>query len=130
MSKSQSRSGGGLTSLVIRLVINAVALYAAAQIVPGVHFARPDDWGTIFLVALLFGVVNALIKPITLMITCLLNVVTLGLFTLVVNGAMLWLTSYIAAQAGLGFRVDDFVAAFLGALVISIISLVLTRILE
>ncbi len=130
MSSSRSRSGGGLTSLVIRLVINAVALYAAAQIIPGVHFARADDWGTILLVALIFGVVNALIKPITLMVTCLLNVITLGLFTLVVNAAMLWLTSYIAAQVGLGFRVDDFVSAFLGALVISIISLVLTKILD
>lgn len=130
MSQSHRRSGGGLTSLVIRLVINAIALYAAAQIVPGVHFTPANDWSTIFLVALVFGLVNALIRPVTLLITCLVNVVTLGLFTLVVNGAMLWLTSELATRAGLGFRVDDFLAAFLGAIVISIISLVLTKILD
>jgi putative membrane protein len=130
MSHSHRRSGGGLTSLVVRLVINALALYAAAQIVNGVSFTPANDWSTIFLVALLFGLVNALIRPVTLLITCLVNVVTLGLFTLVVNGAMLWLTSELATRAGLGFRVDGFVAAFLGALVISVISLVLTKILD
>lgn len=123
-------STGGLTGLVIRLVANAIGLYVAARIVPGIQFERLDDWQTIFLVALIFGVVNALIRPLTLMLTCLINVVTLGLFTLVVNGAMLWLTSEVAKYAGLGFRVQDFVAAFLGALVISIISLVLTKLLD
>ena len=127
---SGRRSQGGLTRLAIRLVINAIALYAAAMVVPGIHFLKADDWQTVFLVALIFGVVNALIKPLTLAVTCLINVVTLGLFTLVVNGAMLWLTSEVAARVGLGFRVDDFVAAFLGALVISIISLILTKVLE
>jgi len=127
---ARSHSQGGITWLLLRLVINAIGLYIAAQVVPGVHFLQAGDWQTVFLVALIFGVVNALIRPLTLALTCLVNVVTLGLFTLVVNAAMLWLTSEVAIRAGLGFRVDDFVAAFVGALLISIISLILTKILD
>ncbi len=92
-----------------RLLVNAVALYVAAQVVPGISFTRANDWQTVFLVALIFGVVNALIRPLTLAVTCLINLVTLGLFTLVVNAGMLWLTSEAAARVGLGFRVDGFV---------------------
>jgi putative membrane protein len=131
MSERERNSDrGGCGSLAIRLVINALALYAAAQIVPGVHFLKPDDWGTIFLVALIFGVVNALIRPLTLVVTCLINMLTLGLFTLVVNGAMLWLTSEAAKALNLGFRVEDFVAALLGAIVISIVSMLLGLVLK
>jgi putative membrane protein len=124
------RSGGGLFSLLARLAVNAVALYAAAQVVPGVSFTRPNDWQTVILVALIFGLVNALIRPLTLALTCLINLVTLGLFTLVVNAGMLWLTSEAAASLSLGFHVDGFVAALLGALVISLVSLVLSRLVE
>ena len=127
---ARRQSEGGLTWLVLRLIVNAIALYVASLVVPGVHFLKADDWQTIVLVALIFGVVNALIRPLTLALTCLLNVLTLGLFTLVVNAAMLWLTSEVALRVGLGFRVEDFVAAFLGALVISVISLILTRIVN
>jgi putative membrane protein len=127
---AKQRSGGGLVSLLARLAVNAVALYAAAQLVPGVSFTRANDWQTVILVALIFGVVNALIKPLTLAVTCLINVVTLGLFTLVVNAGMLWLTSEAASSLGLGFHVDGFVAALLGALVISLVSLVLSRLVE
>ncbi len=124
------RSGGGLGSLLARLLVNAVALYAAAQVVPGVAFTRANDWQTVVLVALIFGVVNALIRPLTLAVTCLINLVTLGLFTLVVNAGMLWLTSEAAGSLGLGFHVDGFIPALLGALVISVVSLVLSRLVE
>jgi putative membrane protein len=127
---SSKRHDAGFGGLLIRLVINAVALYAAAQIVPGVHFTRPDDWQTVILVALIFGVINALIRPLALLVTCLINVVTLGLFTLVVNAGMLWVTSEAAARLCLGFRVEDFWAALLGALVISVISLILSKLLD
>ena len=96
MARTNSR--GGLTGLVIRIAINAVALWVAAQVIPGISFSRPDDIQTILLVALIFGVVDALIKPLTLFLTCLINVITLGLFTLVINAGMLWLTSEIALQ--------------------------------
>jgi putative membrane protein len=127
---AKERSGGGLTSLLARLAVNAVALYLAAQLVPGVSFTRANDWQTVVLVALIFGVVNALIKPLTLAVTCLINVVTLGLFTLVVNAGMLWLTSEAAASLGLGFHVEGFVAALLGALVISLVSMALSSLVD
>ena len=127
---AKGKKSGGIGNLLLRLLINAVALYVASQFVPGVHFMRSDDWQTILLVALIFGLVNALIRPLALLVTCLINVVTLGLFTLIVNAGMLWLTSELAARLALGFRVDDLMAAFLGAIVISLVSFVLTKLLD
>lgn len=71
--------------------------------------------------------VNALIKPLASCITCLINLLTLGLFTLFLNAGMLWLTSWIAQELGLGFRVDGLWSAFFGALVISLVSFALTK---
>jgi len=116
--------------LLLRLIINAAALYVATLVVPGVRFLNPNDWPTVILVAVLFGLVNALIRPLAMALTCLINVITLGLFTLVINAVMLWLTAEAATRLGLGFRVEGFVPAFLGALVISLVSFVLTRLLE
>ncbi len=110
---------------LIRLVLNAVSLVAAARIVPGIELDlnRPE---TVLLVALIFGLVNAFIRPLALFVTCLINWLTLGLFTLVINGVMFWLTAEVARALGLGFSVRDFLAAFLGALVVSVVSLVLS----
>lgn len=127
---SRNRKDGGLWRLLVRIAINAVALYVATQLVPGVRFTTPNDWQTVILVALIFGLVNALIRPLALVATCLINVVTLGLFTLIVNAAMLWLTAEVALRLGLGFQVEGFVPALLGALVISVISFVLTKLLH
>lgn len=91
---------------------------------------------TALLTAIVFGVVNALIRPVVLVFTCLVNLLTLGLFTLVVNALMLWLTSALVQWLNLNFEttilfaVDDFLAAFVGALVISIVSAALTRIVR
>jgi len=76
--------------------------------------------------AVIFGLVNALIRPLVRFLTCLINVITLGLFTLVVNALMLWLSGWIAQQLNVGFKVDGFIAAFLGALLISFVSFVLS----
>jgi putative membrane protein len=108
---------------LIRLLVNAAALWLATRIVTGVTYT-----GALipFLgVALVFGIVNAIIRPILKFFTFPLFILTLGLFSLVLNGMMLWLTSRIAARLGLGFHVDGFVAAFLGALVVSIASTLL-----
>jgi putative membrane protein len=109
---------------VIRLLVNAAALWVATQIVPGVTY----DGGVVpFLcVALVFGVINATLRPITKVLTFPLIIVTLGLFALVVNGLMLWLTSSLSAALGLGFHVSGFWAAFFGALVVSIVSSILS----
>lgn len=110
-----------MRNLVLRLIINAIALFAATQIgIPGLYFE--GDWKTIAIVALIFGLVNALIRPLLSILTCPLIILTLGLFTLVINAAMLALTGWIAEQLKLGFVVDGFGAAFIGALVVSIVS--------
>jgi putative membrane protein len=109
---------------IIRLLVNAAALWVATRIVPGVSF----DGGLIpFLaVALVFGVINATLRPLTKILTFPLILVTLGIFALVVNGLMLWLTSSLSSSLGLGFHVSGFWAAFFGALVVSIVSALLS----
>lgn len=114
-----------MRQFLLRLIINAVALFAATQVgIPGLRF--DGDWKTLVIVALIFGVVNALIRPLLTVLTCPLILLTLGLFTLVINAAMLALTGWFAQQFNLGLVVDGFWAAFVGALVISIVSWALT----
>ncbi len=114
-------------SLIARLIINAVALWVAAQVVPGIQFGVTgrESIVPILIVALIFGVVNALIKPILKLVTCPFYLLTLGLFTFIVNAAMLWLTSAVSQSLGQPFVVQGFVAALLGSIVISIISFLL-----
>jgi putative membrane protein len=109
---------------LIRLLINAAALWVATQIVPGVSF----NGGVLpFLgVALVFGIINATLRPVTKVLTFPLILITLGLFALVVNGLMLWLTSSLSQSLGLGFHVSGFWAAFFGSLVVSIVSALLS----
>jgi putative membrane protein len=115
-------------SFIISLLINAVALALAAWLVPGITVSGETTWEQVTVLAvmaLIFGLVNALIRPLVKFLTCLINVVTLGLFTLVINAGMLWLSSWIAGILGVGFHVDGIIPAFLGALLISVVSLVL-----
>ena len=113
---------------LIRLLVNAAALWVATRLVPGVSF----DGGTLpFLgVALVFGIVNAFVRPLMQILTFPLILVTLGLFLLVVNGLMLWLTSSLSASLGLGFHVSGFWAAFWGAIVVSVTSLLLSMVIR
>lgn len=113
--------------LLIRWVINAVALWVAVLVVPGIH--APDDLVTLAATAAVFGAVNTLIRPLLKLLTCPLIMLTLGLFTLIVNAAMLWLTAWIAGRLDLGFTVDGLVAALIGAIVISGVSLVLSTVM-
>ena len=109
---------------VIRILINAAALWAATQLVSGISYA--GDWPMLFAVALVFGILNLLVKPVLFFLTLPFFLVTLGLFTLVLNAVMLWLTSALSERLGLGFKVEGFWAAFLGALVVSIVSFALS----
>jgi putative membrane protein len=118
---------------LLRLIINAVALLITAWIIPGIHLgaAGPhpatNDWVTLLIVALIFGLVNAVIRPLLILLSLPLEILTLGLFIFVINAFMLLLTSWIAQAIGLGFRVDKFFAALLGALIISVVSFILSR---
>ena len=120
--------------LVVRWLINAIALLAAAFVVPGIHLSasgRPgfNEWVTLAIVAAIFGVINAIIRPVVVLLTLPLTIVTLGLFMFVVNALMLMLTSRIARAFDLAFRVDGFASALLGALVIAVVSFILGRVL-
>jgi putative membrane protein len=109
---------------LFRLLVNAAALWVATQLVPGVTYE-----GTVpgfIALALIFGVINATLRPVLKLLTCPLILLTLGLFALIVNGLMLWLTSSLASALGLGFRVAGFWPAFWGALVVSIVSTLLS----
>ncbi|MBI3536937.1 MAG: phage holin family protein [Chloroflexi bacterium] len=114
-----------MRALIVRLVINAVALFVAARVVPGIAFTE-GNWTTIVLVALIFGVVNAFVSPILKFLTCPVILLSLGLFTFVINALMLLLTSAIADALKLGFLVRDFGAAFWGALIISFVSFLMS----
>jgi putative membrane protein len=107
-----------------RLLINAAALWAGTRITPGISF--DGDWWTLLVVALIFGVLNVSVRPLLWFMTLPLLIVTLGLFTFVLNALMLWLTGVVSEWLGLGFHVDGFGAAFLGALVVSVVSFMLS----
>ena len=113
--------------LLLRWLINGVALYVADKLVDGI--GADGDWQVLLFMALIFGLVNALIRPILKLLTCPLIMLTLGLFTLVINALMLMLASWLGKQLGLGFHVAGFLPAFWGALVISVVSFVLTMLI-
>jgi putative membrane protein len=113
---------------VIRLLVNAAALWVATRLVPGVSFS--GGWPAFLGVALVFGVVNAFIRPVAKLLAFPLILLTLGIFALVVNGLMLWLTSSFSTTLGLGFHVRGFWPAFWGALVVSVVSAMLSALLS
>ena len=113
-----------MMSILIRLAINAAALWVAVRLVPGVSFTGDGRW--LFAVALIFGVLNVSLKPLLILLTLPFLIVTLGLFLLVLNAVMLWLTGAISDAANLGFHVSSFKAAFVGGLVVTVVSFVLS----
>jgi putative membrane protein len=106
-----------------RLVITAAALWAAVELVPGID--HTGSLTSLLLVALVFGVVNAVIRPVLMLLTCPLVLLTLGLFIFVLNALMLWLTGALSQALGLGFTVSGFFPALIGGLVVAIVSTVL-----
>jgi putative membrane protein len=117
--------------LILRLLINAAALWAATRLVPGISF--DGDWRLLLVVALIFGVLNTVVRPILKLLTLPFLIVTLGLFIFVLNAVMLfmlWLTGEISDAADLGFHVSGFRAAFLGGLVVSAVGFVLSLFLS
>lgn len=112
-----------MQTLFIRLFVNAVALWAAARVVPGIELS--GEFVPVLVVAGVFGLVNALIRPLVLLLSLPLVVLTLGLFTLVINALMLMLTGFLVAS----LSVSGFWAAFWGSLLISIVSLLFSILL-
>jgi putative membrane protein len=111
-------------SLLLHWILNAAALWVAAALIPGLDFN--GGLGRLLLVAAIFGIVNSTLRPILTVLTCPLIVLTLGLFTLVINALMLMVTGWLSEGWNLGFTVSGFWAAFFGGLVVGLVSLILS----
>lgn len=118
-----------MNRFLIRMIINGVALFAAISLVPGISLQDPDPVTYVWL-ALIFGILNALVKPILKLVTCPVILLTLGLFSLIINTALFYLTAWVGAQFGVGINIDNFLAAFLGALIVSVVSIVLNMVFK
>jgi putative membrane protein len=111
-------------NLLIRVLITAVALFVAVALVPGIELragTTTSKVATLVVVALIFGVVNAVLKPIIKTVGCVFYVLTLGLIGLVVNGLLLWLTSWVAGKLSLPFHITGFPPAFWGAIIVGLV---------
>ncbi|WP_187361608.1 phage holin family protein [Phytoactinopolyspora mesophila] len=121
-------------SFLIRIVINGLALWVATELVGGVNVTGADSTTdrvlTLLVIGLIFALINTFIKPLVQILTLPLFIVTLGLFTFIVNALMLWLTGWVADQLNVPFEVTDFFwSAVLGALVVSFVSWILNLLL-
>jgi putative membrane protein len=107
--------------ILLRIITYAIAIDLTAQLLPGIHLAN-NDLSTLLIIGLLFGVVNAFIKPIIMVLTCPFVLLTLGLFVLVINGLLLLLTAQLSGNR---LTIDNFGWAFLGGIIMGIISVIL-----
>lgn len=108
---------------LLRLLITAVVFYCLPFFIPGIHVS---NFVAAVVAAVIFGIVNALVRPIVLLLTLPLSVLTLGIFVLVVNALMFWLVTWIVP----GYRVDNFAAAFLGAIVMMVVGYIVNHLLR
>lgn len=118
--------------MIIRLLANAVALAIAAWLVGGITLegaTRGKQIITLLIVAAIFGIVNAIVKPVVKLVSLPLLILTLGLLTFVINAAMLALTSWITGKLDVQFHVDGFWSALFGALIISIVGMIINAVL-
>jgi putative membrane protein len=115
--------------LILRWLITALSLYVAVLIVPGIA-VEGDAWIAFTVTALVLGLVNALVRPVLKLLSCGFIIITLGLFVFVINAVTFYLASQIAQNwFNIGFYVDNFWSALLGSVVVSIVSVVLSKIL-
>ena len=116
--------------LLVRWVVASLAPFAAAWLVPGIY-VDGSGWVVYAVMAVILGLINAIVRPLLKLLTCPFILLTLGLFVLIINGITLWLASAIAINwFDVGFYVDGFWSAFLGALIISIVTVVLSALVR
>lgn len=121
-----------MKNLIIRLLVNAIALAAASWLVSGITLQGATTGKrvlTLLVVAAIFGIVNAIVKPVVKVLSFPLLILTLGLLTFVINAAMLLLTSWITGKLDVQFHVDGFWSALFGALIISVVGMILNAVL-
>jgi putative membrane protein len=110
---------------LLRVLVSAAALGVATWAIPGIELLAGSGWsrvGTLLAVAVIFGLINAFLKPLIKVVGCVFYVLTLGLIALVVNGLLLWLTSWVAGKLNLPFHVTGFWPAFWGAIIVGLVS--------
>ncbi len=110
--------------LIIRVLVTAASLFVAAALVPGIVLTTGSTLSkvtTLIVVALIFGIVNAVLKPIVKTVGCVFYILTLGLIGLVVNALLLWLTSWVAGKLNVPFHITGFWPAFRGAIIIGVV---------
>jgi putative membrane protein len=117
-----------MTKFILRWMINIVAIYAAILIVPGIDLQ--SGLVSVLWLALIFGLINAFVRPLLKLLTCPLILLTLGLFTLLINTFLFWLTSQVGHAFGIDMVIAGFWPAFLGGLVVSAVSVVMSLILK
>lgn len=110
-------------TFLLRLIINGIVFYCLQYFVPGIHV---HNFGSAIIAALIFGIVNAILRPIVLLLTLPFTILTLGLFVLIVNALLFWLVSWV----GPGYVVDSFGAAFIGAIIMMIVSFLTNHLLK
>jgi len=116
---------------ILHVIINAVAIYASVLLLNGRGLAMTDmNWVTFAILGLIFGVVNALLKPVLQVVGCPIIILTLGLGSLLINTLLFYITSLLAQALQIGFSVTTFWGAFLGALIVSVVSLLLSAVLR
>lgn len=112
-----------MNKFLVRWLVNSLAVWAAVSIVPGIHFE--NDWVAVLVLGLILTFVNGIVRPLAKLVGCLPIILTLGLFTLVINAFLFWLTGWIGTAFGVGFTVDGFWPAFLGGLVVSLVGIIM-----
>jgi len=123
----------GAMKILIKLVITAVAVWVTTLVISGIQLHAHTTAGkiaTLIVVTLIFGLINAVLKPIAKTVGCLAYAVTFGLISIVVNGLLFWLTSWVAGKLSVPFHITGFVPAVLGALIVGIVGWVLSLILD
>ena len=112
-----------MNKFLLRWLINSLAVWAAVNIVPGIEWT--NDWVAVLALGLILTFVNGIVRPLAKFVGCLPIILTLGLFTLVINAFLFWLTGWIGTAFGVGFTVDGFWPAFLGGLVVSVVGIIM-----
>ncbi|KUP98474.1 phage holin family protein [Thermobifida cellulosilytica] len=116
-------------SIILRVIVNAIALWAAVLLVDGIEVTTDNTAAMILTylgIGALFGIVNAVIKPVVKTVGCIFYIVTLGLVALVVNALLLWFTGWLAGALGIPFTIDGFWAAFWGSIIVAVVSWLLS----
>lgn len=112
-----------MNKFLLRWLINSLAVWAAVNIVPGINWE--NDWVSVLALGLILTFVNGIVRPLAKFVGCLPIILTLGLFMLVINAFLFWLTGWIGTAFGVGFTVDGFWPAFLGGLVVSLVGIIM-----